>query len=363
MFLGYTKDSYYRYTTHTINRSLPPNAQILVKVGDVVRPEKIVGIGRKSAGFRNIDAAKVLGVPSNELSQYVTKTPGSYVNKGEVLGEKKSLLGIKNKPLISPADGILSDINTDNGVISLEYMPEELRVVAGVSGTVTEIDPNGPEITIKTDVLEVKGALGLGKRREGSIHIVGQPDLPLSEKQIGPTWENKIIVGGSLLTRQVLYHCVALKVQGIITGGMHWEEYASLIGSRGRFEDIGISIILTEGYGNLPMSPKLFQKLQEYEGKFSFIWGGSARLMLPDQKAKERTEFTTEEISKYVVLEEGMKVRLMTLDHHGEFGTIKKLDEQVHLENGVITDVATIELYNGETKVVPATSFEVIMDD
>ncbi|MCA9390046.1 hypothetical protein KC571_01470 [candidate division WWE3 bacterium] len=361
MLLGYVRRPHYQYTTHTVTRSLPGRAQILVKVGDAVRPEKIVGIGRKSAGFRNIDAAQILHVKPHELKALISKTPGSYITKGEILGIKKGVLGFKPRNLISPVDGILSSLNEQTGVITVEYMPEEIRVVSGVSGVVTDIEPQSPEISIQTKVLEVKGMLGLGKHREGGIHVVGRPDLPLSEKQIDPTWENKIIVGGSLITKQVLYHCVALKVQGIVTGGMHWEEFSSLIGSRGRFEDIGISLILTEGYGNLPMSASLHSKLEGYEGKFSFIWGGSSKLIIPDQASDESQKSSQE--FEYIPLSVGMKVRLLTLDHHGEFGTINELSENQELENGVITDTATVELYNGENKIIPITSFEVVLDE
>lgn len=359
MSLGYIRKPYYQHSVHSITRTLPTTSQILVKVGDEVRPEKIVGLGRKSAGFRNIDAAEVLNVKPKELKKLLTKTIGSYVNKGESLGGKKGTLGVGKKNLISPVDGIMTALDETTGIITLEYMPEEVRVVSGVNGTVTNIDPEAPEITIQTKVLEVKGALGLGKRREGGIHIVGQPDLPLSEKQIDPTWENKIIVGGSLLTKQVLYHCVALKVQGIVTGGMHWEEFSSLVGSRGRFEDIGISIVLTEGYGNLSMAPGLFKKLQTYEGKFSFIWGGSSKLIIPDVAEAPTPGHALEFIS----LAEGQRVRLLTLDHHGELGVISQLNEGTVLDNEIKTDTAVITLNNGETLVLPTTSIEVILDE
>jgi hypothetical protein len=361
MFLGYARYPYIRYTTHNVTRSLPGNAQVLVKVGDEVRPEKIVGIGKKSAGFRTVDATSVLGVQAKDLKNHLNKTVGSYINKGEVIAQRSSLMGIQKKELKSPVDGILRHINDQTGVLTLEYRPEEMRVVSGVKGTVTEIDPQKNEITISTNVLEVHGSLGIGKRREGSIHVVGQPDLPLSEKQIDPTWENKIVVGGSLLTKQVLYHCVALKVQGIVVGGIHWEDFATLIGTRGRFEDIGISVIVTEGFGNLPIPIKLFEQLQSFEGKFSFVWGGTARLLIPHQEVSgAKPQEHIDSPTRYTRLTEGMRVRLLTLERGGDFGTIRQLVEDTYLPSGIRTSTAQVELYNGETIRVPTTELEVV---
>lgn len=363
MFLGYARYPFSRYTMHHVTRSLTEGAQVLVKVGEEVRPEKIVGIGKKSAGFRTLDAAAALKVPPQDVKKYLIKMTGSYINKGEVIAQRSIALGLRSKQLKSPVDGVLQQMNEQTGILTLEYRPEELRVVSGVKGVVSNIDPHKNEITISTNVVEVHGALGIGQRREGSIHVVRQPDLPLSEKQIDPTWENKIVVGGSLLTKQVLYHCVALKVQGIVVGGIHWEDFSTLIGSRGRFEDIGISVIVTEGFGNLPIPPKLFESLQANEGKFSFIWGGMARLLIPHQDtegAKPQKHIHAQ--ARYARLTEGMRVRLLTLNRRGEFGTIRQLSEDTYLGSGIVAPAAHIELYNGETALVPITGIEVIPD-
>jgi len=329
-----------------------------VKIGDEVRPEKIVGLGRKSVGFRRINASEQLGIKPSDLKESVTKMPGSYVNKGDVIAENKKMFGLRKAQVISPIKGVILSIDEKIGVITMNYEPEELKIVSGVHGTVSDIDPDEPTVTMKSSVLELSGRVGLGNRREGAIHLVGQPDLPISEKQVEPSWENKIIVGGSLITRKVLYHCIALKVQGIVTGGMHWEDYAALVGSRGKFEDVGISLILMEGYGNMPLSKELFDYMHQYEGKFSFIEGAVAKLVVPDTSDIQRTKRGSERV--YGTLEEGTPVKLLTLQRRGESGTIKELHENVKLENGLITDTATVVTYDGSEVDVPVSSLEIV---
>ncbi len=358
MFVTYIRKPYYHHTVHSVKRSMPPQSQILVKVGDELRPEKIVGIGRKSVGFRRVNAAQQLAIKPADLPKHMTKLQGSYVNKGDVLAEQKQLFGARTKKVLSPIKGVIQAIDATSGVITLNYEPEELRIVSGVYGTVSEVDPEEYIVTIKTNVLEVNGIIGIGNRREGSLHFVGQPDLPLSEKQVEQSWENKIIVGGSLLTRKVLYHCIALKVQGIITGGMHWEDYAALVGSRGRFEDVGISIILTEGFGNIPFSSKLHEYLHAYEGQFSFVEGATSKLVIPDNGDTPRDK--RHHHGSYAVLDVGMRVRMHTLTHHGDFGHVKELRENSKLENGIMTHVAIVELHDTSVLEVPVTCLEIV---
>lgn len=360
MFITYRRLPQYKHTVHSVKRTMPQDSQILVKIGDEVRPEKIVGIGRKSVGFRRINAAEQLGVKPEELKEHVTKMPGSYVNKDDVIAENKKMFGLRASQVVSPIKGVIYSVDEATGVITMNYEPEEIRIVSGVHGTVSDIDPDEYTVTMKTNVLELTGRVGLGNRREGSIHLVGQPDLPISEKQIEASWENKIIVGGSLITRKVLYHCIALKVQGIVTGGMHWEDYASLVGSRGKFEDVGISIILMEGYGNMPLSKELFDYLHQYQGKFSFIEGATNKLVVPDSGDIPRAKGTSERV--YGTLEEGTPVKLLTLQGRGESGTIKELHENVKLENGITTDTATVVSYNGTEVEVPVSSLEIVKD-
>lgn len=362
MFLSYCKKQSFEFTSHQVKRDIPLHAQILVKVGEEVRPEKIIAIGRKIVGFRRIELAKPLGVKPAEVEQYVMKVVGSYVMEGEVLAEVSKFGGFKKKQITSPIKGVIRAIDTKQGMMTLDYEPEDQKVVAGVTGEIESIDPEDGTIMIKTYVLDVSGIFGFGKPRDGSLHIVAQPDLPLTEKMVDSSWAGKIIVGGSNISKRVLFHCIALKVQGVVVGGMHWEDYASLMSTRSRFEDVGISLIVTEGFGNLAMDRDLYDHVHELDARFSFITGSSAQLMIPVDREKEATSHVqdTQRDSHYCTLEVGAKVRLRTLIARGEFGIIKKLKQDELLPSGIQLDSVEVELASGATIVVPTTSVEVI---
>jgi hypothetical protein len=55
-----------------------------------------------------------------------------------------------------------------------------------------------------------------------------------------------------------------------------------------------------------------------------------------------------------------MRVRLLTLERGGDFGTIRQLVEDTYLPSGIRTSTAQVELYNGETIRVPTTELEVV---
>jgi hypothetical protein len=90
----------------------------------------------------------------------------------------------------------------------------------------------------------------------------------------------KVIVGGSLVTYEALERARKVKVKGIVAGGAKMEDLEKILKTRigvaitGR-ENLEFTLILTEGFGKLPMSETAFKILKENEGKTAAVNGAT----------------------------------------------------------------------------------------
>ena len=105
---------------------IPPHASLLCKVGDKV------DLGspfyqRKKTSDEIIEAAKKLDIKPEKIFKYTVRYVGENVNSGDVLAQKKGLLG-SNK-VTAKHSGILKEINHIEGTIVMSLEHEEESVV------------------------------------------------------------------------------------------------------------------------------------------------------------------------------------------------------------------------------------------
>jgi hypothetical protein len=88
----------------------------------------------------------------------------------------------------------------------------------------------------------------------------------LSADNIGMGSNNAILVGGAGMTMEALDRAREMKVSGIIVGGINSSLHDLM-------PPLPFPIVATEGYGNLPMSPIVFDMLKKREGHETSISG------------------------------------------------------------------------------------------
>ena len=164
-----------------VNRSIYGKGRPKVKKGDRVVPETIVLEGEMPGGFRSIPAGQILGVNGKEISKYLVKNIGDKVNKGDRLAFRKTF-GIFSREVVSPIPGIVREIDLDNGVISVQLLPEFDRISAACWGEVLEVGESS--VKIKTPASEIFGVAGAGKSREGILKILTPRDEFLISENI-----------------------------------------------------------------------------------------------------------------------------------------------------------------------------------
>ena len=95
---------------------------------------------------------------------------------------------------------------------------------------------------------------------------------------IKPEHKGKILVGGNLVTLDAIRKAVEVGVSALVSGGINHNDLTTFIGEEigvaitGQ-EEVGITLIITEGFGSMSMSQRTFGLLKEFEGYSASVNG------------------------------------------------------------------------------------------
>lgn len=345
-----------------------------------VEPQDILGEFQLSAGYTNINVAKNLNLSPEQAKRCLQKRIGERIYKGELLASKTGILG--NKIITSPTDGILENYNLDSGELRMKYLPKKVQLTAGVYGIVEEVDKTNSYVMIKTMAHEVFGLFGSGKERSGILNVINNRSNLMSQDQVRKgNFKGHIIALGALIYREAIQEAVTAGVVGIISGGLNAKDFSAMTGSiyssnkhfpnEKLVSDIGISVLATEGFGPIPLGDDIFSKLKEYDGKYVFINGNLARVILPvlvpDIIMKLRNvvlppnaKFFNQQAQEVGEISAGCKVRLIWPPFVGAQGSVVSVDKSATiLPSGISTYMITVKTPLRKIKV-PYPNVELI---
>lgn len=364
-----------------IHKSLKGKGVINIAPGTQVIPSDIIGSGSILSGFRIINLANELGVAPGEVNKYLKRPLGQRIYKGELLAYKGDWFLSGKRILVSPTDGILDFLNPKTGELRMTFLPKKSDLPAGVYGIVESVDQNKGLVVIRTQVSIVHGMFGSGRIRDGLLRIISRRDELLGKSFISPKLDEQILVGGALIFKDAISSAISAGISGIITGGVNAKDYKSMAGGRLVFpkkmeNDIGISIVICEGFGSIPIGEDIYEILRQYDGRYVSIDGNAGVIYLPSfesssiNKVKNtklpsisEDNFATngENPVQIVDLQTRQKVRVIGNSYIGQQGQILAIDKsETKLPSGVKTFLATIETKSRKIKV-PVANLEVIL--
>lgn len=363
-----------------VKRVLRGKGSLNVNIGQEVTSEEIIGSATVASGFRTVNISSFLSVSPQDVEKFLTRKLGQRIYKGELLAYKKGSFFSKDKIVISPTDGVLDFLNNKTGELKIAFMPRKADLPAGVYGIVENVDKERGEIVIRTQVSRIYGLFGSGRFRDGTLHILTKKDDLISKDAIQTKYFEHILVGGSLFFKDTISAAISLGVSGVITGGINAGDYRGMAGGRIIFpkkleNDIGISIVVCEGFGSIPIGDDIFQLLSGYEGKFVFIDGNKAVIDLPsfasNSMIKVRStrlpQMQSEEtpdwkrIKVMAELKVGVRVRVIGNSYIGEQGKIIAINDSLTLlPSGIRVYLATVETTRRKIQV-PVANLEIIM--
>lgn len=318
-----------------VERVLPGAGRILVKAGEIVKADDIVGEAEVSDGVREIDFSQMFGLSATETPGALLKKIGETVTQGEPLIRVRRMLGLRNRIYIAPVDGVVTSIEAGKMVIN--FSPTEVQLTAGFDGVVEEVK-EGQAVSIRCSVASLQGVTGTGDERFGRVMLVGKQGDILLPQDIDATATDKIIVGGALLTADTLMKAQAIGVKGIVCGGINFHDSIGWIPGK----DLGISVVVMEGYGLHPLNEQVVELAKNYDGHYAAIFGelGTVHIAI-DQTVKQAVIPTWKEA---VV---GDAARILIGESLGVVGKITKTSRG-QLPSGIEANMVTLKSTSGE---------------
>lgn len=318
----------------------------------------------------SFDVAFELGVRPREVRGFMLRKEGDEVKKGSIIAKKGETAAFFTKTAIAPISGIISEINDQTGYVTIARPFKEVVVKGYIKGKVAQVLPNRG-VVIETPAIRLTGIFGLGREVHGELKVVvnSHRDV-LTEDKITPDCAGKIIVGGSFATNEALKKALDLGVKGVITGTANYLNITKSLGVKlgvgitGQ-EDIGMTVILMEGFGHLDMREEVFATLKALEGLPASINGatqiraGAIRpeiiVAFPDYQGPLVEEKAVDE-----ELSVGQRIRLISDPYFGRLGRVVSIPrEPVVIETEARVPVVEVELDDGEKVVVPRPNVEV----
>ncbi len=362
-----------------IHRRLQGKGSLNIPQGAGVAPTDILGTSTIPSGFRILNLAQQLSVPPQDVQKYMRIALGQKIYKGELLAYKTGGVFGGKTIVVSPTDGVLDFLNPKTGELKMIFLPKKEALTSGVYGIVEAVDKERGQVTIRTQAALIYGMFGCGKVRDGILHIIGRRDELLGLNFVHSEYRGQILAGGSLVLKEAISSCISSGISGIITGGINAKDYKAMAGGRLIFpkkleNDSGISIVVLEGFGSIPVGEDIFAILAQYHSKFVQIDGNTGIIILPSFESKsmkniEKTALPPESnipgiyksTQEMVELKTGLKVRIIGNSFTGEQGKIVAIDQtETLLPSGLKARLAIIETVRRKVSI-PVANLEAIL--
>ena len=355
-------------------RRLPLQGEVLVEAGTTVQAEDVVAKADLPGNVQLLNVANLLSVPAEEVIEYMLKPIGEAITKDEIIATTKGLFGLFKSQARSPIDGTIEAVSDVTGQVILREPPIPVEVKAYTNGTVTEIVPN-EGVTVETYGTYIQGIFGVGGETVGNLTVaVAAPSDELVAEQILPEHRGNILVSGSLVTTDAIQKAIQQGVKGIIAGGIDDADLRELLGYElgvaiTGSEEIGITLVITEGFGSIAMAEQTFALLKAREGMKTSINGATqirAGVVRPEiliPIVPEATEIASEAADGTAegILEVGSSVRIIREPYFGKLGRVTELPVELqNLETEARVRVLRVELKDGQQTTLPRANVEAI---
>ena len=359
-------------TTLRKQRRLPLKGQVLTDPGTQVRRDQVVARTELPGNVTILNLVNRLGCTPEELPDYMLKKAGDPIQAGEPLAATRPFIKWFKTTVEAPVSGSVESISSVTGQVILREPPRPVEVLAYIDGTVVEILP-GEGVEIETSGAFVQGIFGVGGECWGPLHLLANaPDEVLEAAAIGPDCKGKILVGGSLITHAAIQQARQVGALGLVGGGIRDQDLRDLLGydlgvAITGTEEIGLTAIVTEGFGQIAMARKTFEIFKACCGREASISGATqirAGVLRPEiivplqDQTPQRPEQAT---GLQQGLGKGTLLRIIRAPYFGRIGQVSALPTDLQqVESGARVRVLEVEFEDGSRAVVPRANVELI---
>lgn len=349
-------------------RRLPLAGTVHVGQGETVSAEQVVASTQLPGDVQALNVVQRLGLDPREIRDYMLKSEGDPVEADELLAESKGLFGLFKSAARSPARGTIESVSDVTGQVLIREPPQPVEITAYVGGTVVEVLPDEGVVVECTGAL-VQGILGVGGEAHGQLVVrVDAPGHPLLAASLDESCRGKVVLGGSHAELEALRRAVEVGVAAVVVGGIEDEVLEAFMGrSLGVAitgeEQLGLTLVLTEGFGPVPMTQRTFDILKARQGERASVNGATqirAGVIRPEVIVVEEVRGAEFEVPA-TGLVVGHTVRLIRQPYFGQLAKVTALPEELReIETEAKVRVLEAELETGEKVTLPRANVELI---
>lgn len=354
------------------DRRLPLEGEVAVEVGDLVTADQVVARTELPGKVYPINVANQLGVDPGRLKGYLLKSVGDTVEEGEIVAQTPGILGLFKSESAAVVRGTIESISTVTGMVIYQADPIPVEIDAYINGRVVEVHQD-EGCVVQAPATLIQGIFGLGGEVKGElVSVCESPTDVLEPQQLSAEHAGKIVVGGAYVTLEGLQRARELGVAGLVTAGFDYDDIKELLGYEVGVaitggEDLGLTLIVTEGFGNIEMAPATFKLLQSKQGQRASINGATqirAGVIRPevvvthDEEEASAERFVPPEPKGIAI---GDTVRGIRAPWFGKIGKVKSLPvELITMSSETRVRILEIEFSGGVVAQVPRANVESI---
>lgn len=365
-------------TRHRVRRLLPVPGEVRVKLGDRVKADTVVAETFTEGDLTPMKLAALLGCTPKELPSLLLKSVGDQVKKDEPIARSKGIFGFGKTEVKAAADGTLESVSDSSGMAIIRGAKQPIRVLAYMPGEVVEVMAH-EGVVIENDASLVQGIFGIGGEVFGPIVLACKSrDEDLHEDLITPKMKGAVILGGARMTAAAVRRARDVGAAAVVSGGMDDSDLRDFLGydlgvAITGSEKTGLTLVITEGFGDIAMARRTFALLAAHVGNGASVNGATqirAGVMRPeivvpldgvDPSKLVGLEAATDTGREAGVLEIGTLVRVIRDPHFGVIGTVAALPEQpAVLGSGSKARVLEVAIENAGRVTIPRANVELI---
>ncbi len=339
--------------------------------GDLVSQEQIVARASLEGELCLVRIAENLGIPPKDIGKTLQVSLGAAVREGDLLAEVRGLWGLLRSTVLAPIAGTVEFVTESTGHMGIRAAPRKLELSAYLGGKVVEVEGNR-SVVIEAEASFVQGIFGVGGERIGSVKLLDLPPTSMVEAACVPEdVAGAILVGGHSPTIEAILKARDGGAVGFVTGSIDDRALRHYVGrdigvAVTGDEDVSMTIIITEGFGSLPMGLRVWETLRAMNGARASINGATqvrAGAVRPEILSVATTERSTSVETSGVNggLRVGSRVRLIRVPFFGEIGTVEDLPHDLQqIETGAWARVLRATLADGRSVTVPRANVELV---
>lgn len=359
-----------RITLHTKirkSRRLPLEGTVLVSKGDTVTRDQVVARADLPGNVTTMNLVNTLGCSADELPDLMLKKEGDAIEKGEPIAETRPMIKWFKTTIEAPIKGTIESVSRITGQILLREPPNPVERRAYIDGKVIDVLP-GQGVDLETEGAYIQGIFGVGGESWGPISVLtDSPSDDFNPAAITADQTNRVGIVGGRLTLDIIRAAQSAGLSALVGGCIQDSDLRELLGHdlglaiTGQ-EDLGLSIVITEGFGSIQMADRTFNLLKSLEGEEASVSGATqirAGVIRPEIIVPGTAPDTTG--SDSIGLASGAVVRGIRTPYFGLVGEVIELPSRlVTVESGATVRVAQVAFPELGSVTVPRANIELI---